>query len=683
MKKITALLLLLFATGAFGVPFTFTWDDKNPGASTVFNLTANGVVNSGIIGTSKVIDVPIIPGGLLDAKINTAVSSTYYDCSKVTCPPPSTYATFAAILPADPINLWATRVRTGGSTMTKPTFVGSQSTTFNNTATSKTTTALAVTNGDFLVAVAATADSPATLAITSSPSLTWTLKQSDTTSGHCSTYLWTATANATGNQTITLTRSGSDVIYGGMLSAWNASAGFGNSAKSQGSGAPTLNLTTTQANSAIMLIDSDWAAVTGTVTPRTNAGAFTQVDNYADGSAYGVHTGYHADAGATNTYAVGYTAPTGQTYNLMAVEIKGVSGGTVFNQSASGTLAFSSGTVKKTDSKLLAGLLAFSLGGLVRSIAKKTSGTLSFTGVFTAMRLFVLALSGALSFVGNQTRMTAKGLSGVLSFVGLVTKITAKKLITASLSFVGSLAGIRSILKAVSGALSFTGITLKSTNKALAASLSFTGTEIKASAKSIAGGLSFTGTTIKTTAKKLVTATLSFIGSLATATGAHIVFQAVGGILAFTGGIVKQIATTRSGTLPLSGLTTKSTSKKASGTLSFTGAFIGMRAFVKAVSGTLSFASGTIKRSVLKNIAASLNLTGSSIKAIRHILPGSSLAFSGATNKMIAKPIAAMLSFSGTIATSLNQLMIGYIWRPSIALIQQVKKIFLSSPTDE
>jgi len=71
----------------------------------------------------------------------------------------------------------------------------------------------------------------------------------------------------------------------------------------------------------------DWAAVAGAETWLANAGAATPA-SYLNGDAttYAVHGAYHANAGAAGTYAVGMTAPAGQTYNIMAVEIKGTGG---------------------------------------------------------------------------------------------------------------------------------------------------------------------------------------------------------------------------------------------------------------------------------------------------------------------------------------------------------------------
>ena len=91
-----------------------------------------------------------------------------------------------------------------------------------------------------------------------------------------------------------------------------------------GSGAPTLNLTTTQANSAIVVANVDWTAVDGASRVwRTNAGMFKSRPIQFVSPNYTVYGGYHADAGALGTYAVGLSAPSTQRYVIGAVEVKG------------------------------------------------------------------------------------------------------------------------------------------------------------------------------------------------------------------------------------------------------------------------------------------------------------------------------------------------------------------------
>jgi hypothetical protein len=146
----------------------------------------------------------------------------------------------------------------------------------------------------------------------------------------------TAVAASSGSSvTVTTTASGgfdpniSGWWWGSEVKVWRSSDGVGASAKANvASGAPSLDLTTTQADSAICVYNNDWNAQDGTSRVwRTNAGAFTESNYYRDASHHTAYSGSHANAGAIGTYATGLSAPTGQKYSIIALEIKGTAGG--------------------------------------------------------------------------------------------------------------------------------------------------------------------------------------------------------------------------------------------------------------------------------------------------------------------------------------------------------------------
>lgn len=93
------------------------------------------------------------------------------------------------------------------------------------------------------------------------------------------------------------------------------------------SGSPSVSLTTTQANSAIVVIVSDWNAGSGTQTFTNNfSGTPTALTDYpGDGARYGVAIAYFPDAGAVGSKTVGMSAPTGQKWTIIAIEVKGAS----------------------------------------------------------------------------------------------------------------------------------------------------------------------------------------------------------------------------------------------------------------------------------------------------------------------------------------------------------------------
>lgn len=202
-------------------------------------------------------------------------------------------------------------------------------------ATNSTTTqSFTVQSADVLIATAVCEDdgicnntSPSVaIVISSTPSLTWTAQQTQILVNNVSETISSAVANTNGSMTVTATKNTASATHWGV-SVWDYrnSGGVGSCVKALGSGAPTVNITTA-ADSAITVVDGDWAAVTGASTGRTGAGTFTKDEDRAgDGSSYGVHIGHNADFVAGGTVAVGYTAPTGQTYTLMACEVKAAS----------------------------------------------------------------------------------------------------------------------------------------------------------------------------------------------------------------------------------------------------------------------------------------------------------------------------------------------------------------------
>lgn len=212
--------------------------------------------------------------------------------------------------------------------MPAPTFVQEIETVWNNT-NDKTTASFTVQVDDVLVVGSIGEGHAVTNAISNSgTAFTWTLRQEVNVTDYTRVWLWTTTATAAQSMTVTFD-SNTTGYFGANVLQWRDSTGIGASAKTNvSSGAPTLNLTTTQANSAIVVANGDWNAGDGASrTWRTNAGTFTEQTYFRDSARYTVYGGYHADAGAVNTYAVGLSAPTGQKYSIVAVEVKGTAAG--------------------------------------------------------------------------------------------------------------------------------------------------------------------------------------------------------------------------------------------------------------------------------------------------------------------------------------------------------------------
>jgi hypothetical protein len=204
-----------------------------------------------------------------------------------------------------------------------PAFILEAETVYNIATTPKTTAAFNILQGDVLVAYAMTDSDTTTVTISNSGlALAWTLQQSVLVTGFSWLGIWThVVAQSRAGVTVSFAGVGGG-FFGGDVLLIRGSDGVGASSKTNGSGAPTLNITTTRPNSMIVVANVDFAVGTGARTWRTGAGALTET-TYSAATNMTVYGGYHADAGPAGTYAVGLSLPTGQTYSIAAVEIFG------------------------------------------------------------------------------------------------------------------------------------------------------------------------------------------------------------------------------------------------------------------------------------------------------------------------------------------------------------------------
>lgn len=207
---------------------------------------------------------------------------------------------------------------------TPPTFVSFSSGGFTGATTPKTAN-VAPLSGDILVVVATTETDTTTVATpTGGTGLTWTLRQSLVGSSFAAVYIWTAPVPSNQTSTISVARAAGSGEFGFGVYIYRAHGGVGASNSSSGTGLPTLTLTDTVADSAVIMVSTDWNTTPGTATwPTVNGSAPTvDVDVLSSGASryYAVH---YADAGPTGGKALGPTAPSGQKYQILAIEILG------------------------------------------------------------------------------------------------------------------------------------------------------------------------------------------------------------------------------------------------------------------------------------------------------------------------------------------------------------------------
>ena len=218
--------------------------------------------------------------------------------------------------------------------MAAPSFIQEAETAWNSATSPKTTASFSVLAGDILVAFLITEGNDNGLwdATITGGSLSWTERQQVAATDYCYVLIATAVVDSNKSMTVSFTRTAGNtaIDFGGNVLTFRSSDGVGASAKENADselGGPSMNLTTTQANSAVVAALGDWNATSGTRTWRTGAGVFTAQSAYLDTGAYWAGGGYHADAGVIGTYAIGQLAPTGQKHSLVAVEVKGTAAG--------------------------------------------------------------------------------------------------------------------------------------------------------------------------------------------------------------------------------------------------------------------------------------------------------------------------------------------------------------------
>jgi hypothetical protein len=262
----------------------------------------------------------------MDAKIR-AVTPAGTQCGSPPVPCPySDWTTLAATLPVDPTTL-SVAIKSS-ATSAAPVFVAHYPTVFNTATTPKTAlNAVAVNAGDVLVMMVAGESNGGTLGATENGAGTLVAPQAIDVSGYAEVRAFTYAATRSETLTATFTNTGSILFFGGDAVRFSGSSGVGASAKANGStGFPAVSLTTTRANSAIAVIAADYNAVSGTQTFTSNGGAGPPVPLSVvpgDGKTYGVAVGYYPDAGPAGPKTIGISAPPGQAWSIIAVEVLG------------------------------------------------------------------------------------------------------------------------------------------------------------------------------------------------------------------------------------------------------------------------------------------------------------------------------------------------------------------------
>jgi len=452
--------------------------------------------------------------------------------------------------------------------MAAPLFVSYTATAYNSSTSPKATASISVVAGDILVATSDmegydTTGGQTAVIVPTGGSLTWTSQQEVLVNNYNVVRVSTAVASSTTSFAVTFTESGSDpssLFWGGSVTVWRNSDGVGASSKTNVSGAaPSLSITTTQDESAIVTANGDWNAVDGTsrtwrtvnsVTP-TSGNGYEKL-YFRDAARYAAYAATYPDAGTAGAKTVGLSAPGGQKYSIAALEIKGtassgaITGSTSAAFSASGVLQGAGvlagasaasftpvGVLRGSGALAGATAAAFTPVGVLRgtgalagssAAAFAPTGTLRGTGALAGTSAATFSASG--TFTSNEALTGAISVAfttaGVLRGTGILAGSSAAAFSTAGvLRGSGALAGTSAVTFAVSG--SFGSALAGTIGVVFTASGTLRGTGVlsglSASAFTATGALgSLTGGAITGSAAMVFTATGTLSSLIATRT---------------------------------------------------------------------------------------------------------------------------------------------------------------------
>ena len=297
--------------------------------------------------------------------------------------------------------------------MAAPTLATYAKTLFDTT-TSKSVT-VAVNAGDLLVVQGSSENELYTIATPTATGVTFTLRQSIVVTDYATAYVWTAPIVSSASLTISTSRSVTNGSWGFGVYVFSGHGGVGASSKANvASGAPSLALTTTASNSAILVLNADWNAVNGSGRVwRTGAGTFTEENYFLGAGLFTVYAGYHPDAGVAGLKTVGLSAPTGQKYSIIALEVLPPAS-TPTNFSGSGNYS-ATGVLSGSGSPAFSSSHAFSASGSLTSVGQahtNGAGSFSAAGSLAGSGTPHASGTGSLSATGSLTGSGTAHLSG-------------------------------------------------------------------------------------------------------------------------------------------------------------------------------------------------------------------------------------------------------------------------------
>ncbi len=219
--------------------------------------------------------------------------------------------------------------------MAAPLFIASYTSDYSTMGVTKTAT-VTTQPGDLLVVYAASEGGGYTFTTPTGNGVTFTLQQSVAINNQwCNAYIWSGIDLVGGsNWTLSGTWGGPTTHWGLTCLVFRNSSGVGASTGfNVDSALPSLNLMSTKDNSAVVVLNADWYGVDGTsrawltvngITPTSVNGK--EIDYTFVSAIYTVYGAYYNDVGVIGSDTFGLSAPSGQKYSMVVLEVKGLAG---------------------------------------------------------------------------------------------------------------------------------------------------------------------------------------------------------------------------------------------------------------------------------------------------------------------------------------------------------------------
>lgn len=224
--------------------------------------------------------------------------------------------------------------------------------------TSLVTPSFTPSNGEVIVVKAVAENNNCVPGTPTGGSQTYTSRASSAASSNVAAAIFTAVvASSPGSMTITVPWTGTAKWHSMVVERWGSAQLAGtpatNSTKT-GSGAPSATVTTVAANSIVTTLDGDWNAnAPGTPAYRSSA---TQDGLHNKSTGNYVAYYFYQSAASAGSQTIGMTAPTGQAWTLLGIEVQ--AGASDVNEPTTPAGTGWSGTAAQSIVGVVAGLTA-------------------------------------------------------------------------------------------------------------------------------------------------------------------------------------------------------------------------------------------------------------------------------------------------------------------------------------